>query len=75
MYQICQSRVNILPNKKKLSKIAKDFANWRNFAQSGHTAKGTLIAHNVDNGFSLKLDSFVFSRTFNTLNFDDLNYT
>ena len=41
MYQICQSRLNILPNKKQtvkiLPKTCQALSKWRNFAKSGHT--------------------------------------
>ena len=38
MSQIFQSRLSILPNRKKLSKICQILLpKWRNFAKSGHT--------------------------------------
>ena len=42
MSKVCQSRLSILPNRKWtvkiLPKICKVLPNWRNFAQSSHTA-------------------------------------
>ena len=38
MYQIWQSRLNILRNNNYLSKTVKVLPKWRNFAKTGHTA-------------------------------------